>query len=222
MTFPLPAARRRGASIAWVFLAALCALYGAYALSAAAGLAEGAKIRALPAVFALHAVAGAAALVAGAIQFHARLRARRRSLHRWLGRLYVGAACTASLSGIASAASFAVGPGARLSFALAGALWLVATLLGWRAIRRRDIPRHRAWMTRSFALALFFISYSLWKPLLAAGAAPSDLAPGLPPDLATLLAVTLGWTVNLAVAEAFIRRPGRKTDLAPAAGAPHV
>jgi hypothetical protein len=40
-----------------------------------------------------HALAGAAALFTGPLQFSDRLRANRPRLHRWTGRIYIGAIC---------------------------------------------------------------------------------------------------------------------------------
>ena len=40
-----------------------------------------------------HGLAGALALFTGPLQFSDRLRANRPKLHRWTGRLYIGAIC---------------------------------------------------------------------------------------------------------------------------------
>ena len=37
---------------------------------------------------------------------------------------------------------------------IVGASMVVALVLGYQAIRQRDIPRHRAWMVRGYALGL--------------------------------------------------------------------
>ncbi|MDX6766958.1 MAG: DUF2306 domain-containing protein, partial [Candidatus Methylacidiphilales bacterium] len=63
---------------------------------------------------------------------------------------------------------------------------------------RRDVPTHRAWMMRAYAIGL--------------GAATQivvfiPLAPfGTPDPLSASLLLTMGWVINLAVAEWMIRR----------------
>ena len=181
----------------WIAIASISALYAAFALAAAAGLVEANKIRAAPNAFVVHAVAGGVALLCGAAQFNAWIRQARPGLHRAVGRIYVLSACLASLSGMASAARFDVGVTAQVSFQIAAALWLGATAFGWIAIRRRRIVAHTEWMTRSYALALFFVTFSFWTPLLASFDATRNVA--------YPLGVTLSWTLNLVVAEALIR-----------------
>ena len=75
----------------------------------------------------------------------------------------------------------------------------ISIIIGLAAIRRRDIARHRAWMTRAYALALgagtqaFTVGFG--EALFGAGVLRTDLMMGA------------GWAINLAVAEWFIRRP---------------
>jgi hypothetical protein len=52
-------------------------------------------------------------------------------------------------------------------------------------------------MIRSFALAAFFVTFSGWDPITA--------ALPLKPATAFALAVLLGWSLNLAAAEVWIR-----------------
>ncbi len=70
-------------------------------------------------------------------------------------------------------------------------------ILGLAAIRQRDIARHRAWMTRAYALALgagtqaFTVGFG--EAAFGADVARHDLMMGA------------GWAINLAVAEWIIR-----------------
>ena len=74
-------------------------------------------------------------------------------------------------------------------------------VLGFAAIRRRDISAHRAWMVRAYAIGLAAGTQVFTEPLAVAlfgdGALISDLAKGA------------GWVVNLAVAEWIVRGPLR-------------
>ena len=71
-------------------------------------------------------------------------------------------------------------------------------VLGFAAIRRRDIAAHRAWMVRAYALGLAAGTQAFTEPLGVAlfgdAVVVSDLAKGA------------GWVVNLAVAEWVVRR----------------
>lgn len=178
-------------------LAGAALLYGSYALLAGTGLIEASRPRALPAIFVVHALGGGAALILGVAQVLTAGRQRLRLVHRLSGRLYVAGVCAAALSGIVSALAFQVGPWARASFLSLGVLWIVTTLAGLVAIRAGRVPQHRAWMIRSYALALFFVSFTFWVPLLAGGLRTAE--PWY------TLAVTLSWVVNLVLAELVIR-----------------
>lgn len=194
------AVRRAG----WWSFFLLIASYSAYAVYLAglevlaiAGVVDGAKPRALPVAFVVHAVTGGVALTAGALQFNRRLRIRRRGLHRVVGRVYVGAIWAASITGLASALLFDVAVAARVGFGVVALLWFVTTTIALVAIRRREVARHREWMIRSYALSLFFVTLELWAGGL-------DATP-LTADVAYPLAVWMAWLVNLLSAEARIR-----------------
>jgi hypothetical protein len=84
----------------------------------------------------------------------------------------------------------------RLTFASAMAASLV---LGFAAIRRRDVAAHRAWMVRAYAIGLAAGTQAFTEgfsgALFGTGELRGDLAKGA------------GWLVNLAVAEWAIRKP---------------
>ena len=94
-------------------------------------------------------------------------------------------------------------------------------VLGFAAIRRRDIAAHRAWMIRAYAIGLAagtqVFTEGIGGAVVGTGEVRMDLAKGA------------GWVINLAVAEWAIRRPTsarrrraadrRRTRTAPA-GAP--
>jgi len=78
-------------------------------------------------------------------------------------------------------------------------------VLGFAAIRRGDVRRHRAWMMRGYAIGLGAGTQVL---TLSAGA----LIAGPPSELSRALLMGAGWVINLAVAEWIIRK--RPTALA--------
>jgi uncharacterized membrane protein len=193
-------------ALAWAAVL-ICALYAAFALIMASaavldwldsgGHATG---RSAPPLFVLHAVSGAVALLAGSLQLRlaTRLLRGRRHLHRRIGQTYLWAAWTTSLSSLGVAAFFDVSLAAKTAFAGVSLLWLVTTTVAFLRIRQGRVRQHREWMIRSFSLAYFFVTFSLWVPVLAATDLPQAI--GYP------LAVFLSWSLNLIAAEWWIRR----------------
>lgn len=189
----------------WWTLAALCLLYAGFAVATGVqellyqlGLAGPGKVRSVPWVFVLHALAGSVVLLGGPLQFSAWLRRKSLSLHRVLGRLYALGVGISSLAGIRAALSFDVVLLARIQFVLVALLWLGTTAVAVLRVRRGDLVGHREWMTRSFALSLFFVTFSVWPAVTASS--------GLPPHIAYPLGLFLAWALNLAAAEILNRR----------------
>lgn len=159
------------------------------------------RIDASPVPLVLHVVAAAVYAVVGAFQFSARLRRGHRAWHRRAGRVLVGAGLIVAGSGLWMTLFYPGAPGgdalwtARL---IAGSAIATSIVLGFTAIKRRDIAAHRAWMIRAYALAV------------AAGTQvfTQGIGEGLfgTTDLSTALSVSSGWVINLAVAEWVIRR----------------
>ena len=90
------------------------------------------------------------------LQFLPKLRQSMPHVHRWTGRAYV--------LGASGAALFAIYLGAttefeesRLSLVITGILWLFFTLAAWRAAVSRNFVAHRAFMIRSYTLALVLV-----------------------------------------------------------------
>jgi uncharacterized membrane protein len=213
MTESFPIARsvaRARSALLWLLTIAAAA-YGVWAMTVAAqaalaalGLTAATQDRSIPPLFALHAATGGIALAAGALQFR-RIRATipgRARLHRSIGRTYLYAAWATSVAGLAVTASFSVGASAKVAFMLEAVLWFAATTLAYRRARRHDFTHHREWMIRSYALALFFVTFSVIQPTL-------DSA-GLSRTVAYTIAVLTSTAANLAGAEWFIRRSRRR------------
>jgi hypothetical protein len=187
----------------WVGVGAFYALFALTAAAAAvaelAGPADQVPTRAAPPFFIAHAVAGGLALLAVSLQMAlaAPPPPSRRRLHRTLGTAYVVTAAVTSLLSLPVVAAFDVSPLAKAAFLGEAALWLLTTVVAFVHIRARRVARHREWMIRSFALAAFFVTFSLWDPVMA--------ALPLSPDTGFAVAVLLGWTLNLAAAQVWIR-----------------
>ena len=107
-----------------------------------------------------HGLAGACAILLGPMQFSECLRQRYLKLHRIIGRVYVFGALVAAPLG-AYIQYFEERMGGTRSFSIAAAvdafLLMFTTGVAFIFVRQGKIQQHRAWMTRSFALALVFL-----------------------------------------------------------------
>ena len=82
---------------------------------------------------------------------------------------------------------------------LFGSGMVLSVILGYAAIRRRDILQHRAWMTRAYAIGLGAGTQVLTGLF-------GELIFGPPNALGNALLMGAGWAINLAIAEWSIRR----------------
>jgi uncharacterized membrane protein len=160
------------------------------------------RIDAVPAPVVVHIVAAALYALLGAFQFSARLRRRRPDWHRRSGRILVAAGLTVAGSGLWMTLFYPGAPGGDLLWAirlLVGSAIAASIVLGFTAIRRRDIVAHRAWMIRAYALAVGAGTQVFTQGVGEALFGTSDLSTGL--------SIGAGWVINATVAEWVIRRP---------------
>jgi len=163
------------------------------------------RIEAVPAPVVVHILAAALYALLGALQFSARLRRRRPKWHRRSGRLLVGAGMLVALSGLWMTLFYTGAPGGDLLWAvrlLVGSAMVASIVLGFTAIRRRDIAAHRAWMIRAYALAVAAGTQAFTQGVGEALFGTSDLS--------TAVSVSSRWVINAAVAEWVIRRPSTR------------
>lgn len=163
------------------------------------------RIDAVPAPVVVHIVAAAVYAFLGSLQFSARLRRDRPDWHRRSGRLLVGAGMLVALSGLWMTLFYTGAPGGDLLWAvrlLVATAMAASIVLGFTAIRRRDITAHRAWMIRAYALAVAAGTQAFTQGIGEALFGTSDLS--------TALSVSSGWVINAAVAERVIRRPSTR------------
>jgi uncharacterized membrane protein len=165
---------------------------------------DNARFFAAPLPVVLHVLSVVPFTMLGAVQFVARLRARRPGWHRSAGRFLVVCGLVAGLSGIWMALFYArpAGVGDLLEGfrVLFGTAMVVSVVLGYAAIRRGRVARHRAWLMRGYAIGMGAGTQGvLIGVYLAAAGRPGETAPAL-------LHAT-AWVVNLGVAEWLIHRP---------------
>ncbi len=201
-----------------LLLSAVPVLAGAARVGELAGGAEvtadNARFLAAPVPVLVHIVGATLYCLLGAVQFAPALRRRRPGWHRVAGRVLVPCGLAAALSGVWMTLFLPRPPvddvlltPIRLVFGVAMVACLV---LGVAAVRRRDIPAHRAWMARAYAIGLGAGTQVLTH-------LPWALLVGQPSGTARVLLMLAGWVVNLAVTEwALRRRPVRSAREIPA------
>jgi Predicted membrane protein (DUF2306) len=105
-------------------------------------------------------------------------------------------------------------PGGHLLWAirlLLGSATAVLIVLGFTAIRCRDIAAHPAWMVRAYAVAL-----GAGTQAVTEGIAEAQFGTG---DLTNAISMGFGWAINAVVVEWVIRRPSVRRARRPRAQA---
>jgi uncharacterized membrane protein len=157
-----------------------------------------------PVPLVVHIVGASTCAVIGAFLFVPRFR-RRRNWHRRAGRaLSVGGLLVAA-SALWMTLLYPRQPGTGdllyLMRVVFGSAMAACLILGFTAVRRGDIPRHRAWMIRAYAIGLAAGTQAFTEGICG-GAFGTDVVQA---DRAK----GADWAINLAVAEGLIRRPIR-------------
>jgi uncharacterized membrane protein len=208
MTAVLPTeTRRRAGGSGWAVPLALVALSvipvvaGAFRLVQLAGgpevIPEDPRFAGFPFPLVVHILGATTYALFGSLQLAPRFRRRHWNWHRRAGRVVAVAGLCVAGSALWMTLAYSQKPGTgdllfvlRLSFASAMASCLV---LGITAVRRRDIPAHRAWMMRAYAIGLAAgtqaFTEGIGGALFGTGELRGDLAKGA------------GWVINLAIAE---------------------
>jgi uncharacterized membrane protein len=203
-----PTATRRGG---WAALCVLSLGVAVYALVAYTLAPPGATVhpqmRATfeahrPALYA-HVFGALVALALGPFEFSGRLRTARLGLHRWLGRLYLGAGVLiGGLAGLYLAFHAFGGPVARIGFGCLALAWLYAGARAYAAARAGAIDVHRRWMVRSFALTFAAVTLRIYLP--------ASVVSGIDFEFAYPAIAWLCWVPNLLVAEFVFNRGARQ------------
>ena len=161
----------------------------------------------------VHIVSSGFYALLGAFQFVSSLWRRGNGWHRWVGRVLLPFGLLVGLSGLWMTLFYSYPAGSsKLLYAfrlLFGSGMVLSILLGYAAIRRRDILQHRAWMMRAYAIGLGAGTQVLTGMF-------GELAFGPPSEFENALLMGAGWAINLAIAEWILRR--RRANRARTAG----
>ena len=193
-----------------ILLSAIPIAVGIYVLfELAAGHVRPETVRhiAMPAPVVLHVIGAAIFVVLGAFQFVAPFRRRFPNWHRTVGRGLLACGLVAGLAGLWMTLFYTRLPDTndllfviRLVFSSAMVVFII---LGFIAIRRREVAHHRAWMMRAYAIGLG-AGTQAFVFMIAEGFA------GPPDQLGKSLLMGAAWLINLGVAELVIRGGARR------------
>ena len=200
-----------------LYLAALIALtflfvVVAYALPIARGDHEGTQVfpnaRQLNFVILFtHVATAIPPLLIGLFAFSKRARKLSLRAHRWMGTIYCICIWISAITGVVLACANTMGLASRLGFSCLGILWFVTTYKAYVAARQRNIPTHRIWMIRSFALTLAVVTI---RPIMM-------LPMFIDVDVTILnnVASWACWVPNILLAEFYLRRTNFRGMLVP-------
>lgn len=144
----------------------------------------------------LHIGTAAAAILIGPFQFIHRLRTRHTSLHRILGKGYIGSILISGLSCIYLSIYAFGGLVSKAGFLALSLAWMYTTYTAYRHIRKKQVKLHQEWMYRSYAVTLVAITFRMWSA--AIGYSFDDF------QLGYVSAIWLGLIGNLIAAELWI------------------
>ena len=198
--------------VALVALATVPVVAGTFRLvdlaTGSAVLPPNPRFSASPLPVVVHIVCAIVFALLGAFQFSTRLRRRHRAWHRRAGRIVMVTGLGVAMAALWLNQFFPRAGAARELLyplrALFGVAMVGTITLGFRAARRRDLTRHRAWMIRSYAIGIV-----AGTQVFTLGVGGAVFGQG---KVTTALLLAGAWAINLTVAEwAIRRRPRRRT-----------
>jgi uncharacterized membrane protein len=164
--------------------------------------------------FYVHVFFAGSALLLSPLQIAARLRARAPRFHRVVGRIVFGCIAVGGCAALVMAPFNTAGPVGAVGIVITALVWLFCAAAALRAIRRRDVPAHRRWAVRTFALT--YTAVTLRVGTLVVVALLVTLA-GMDADVAHTRAYTafllLSWAIDLAIAECYLATRHRRRSV---------
>ena len=116
--------------------------------------------------FYTHIIFGGLALLVGWVQFNSRLRQRKMSVHRIIGKVYLIAALLSSVASIYIAFYATGGIVATLGFLSLGCIWFYSTIRSYIYIKNGCIDLHQYMATYSYAACFSAVTLRIFLPLL--------------------------------------------------------
>jgi uncharacterized membrane protein len=149
--------------------------------------------------FYLHIFSSLIVLLSGALLFLPIVLRKAPSIHRIAGRIYVILVLLISApSGLIMAFHSNGNFSTTINFILLSVFWWVFTFIGFVAIIKGQVIKHKQWMTRSFALTMSAITLRLAQMIL-------NTFWAIDPDIQYCIVSWGSWIINLFIAEIIIR-----------------
>jgi uncharacterized membrane protein len=149
--------------------------------------------------FYVHISTSLLTLLSGLTQFSGYIYTKIPKIHRFVGKVYIIVLLFLSApSGLIMSFYANGGIKTQSAFALLSILWWLFTYIAYRKIKNGEIEQHAAFMIRSYALTWSAITLRLMQFLFGEFQLVDF-------ETAYLLSAWLGWSINLAIAEVFIR-----------------
>ena len=159
-------------------------------------------------------------MILGPLQFVRGLRSRYPQVHRWSGRIFLGASAVVGISGLKLAFGKTIGGlDEKAAITLFGTFFLISLAKAlWHALRR-EFAQHREWMIRGYAIGL---AVATIRPIMG-GFFAAALMSGHKPQAAEFFgtAFWIGFTLQAIAAEIWINytRPTAAAQITIPAGA---
>jgi heme/copper-type cytochrome/quinol oxidase subunit 3 len=109
----------------------------------------------------MHMSGGMVALLIGPWQFWSGFRTRYRRLHRWTGRIFLGAVAIGSLGAFRMAIGTTFGWAFGFSLVGLAFAWVTTAGMAYYAILKRRIEVHKEWMIRAYVVTFSFVTFRL-------------------------------------------------------------
>ncbi|MGO9127001.1 MAG: DUF2306 domain-containing protein [Terriglobales bacterium] len=146
----------------------------------------------------MHMTSGMVALLTGPWQFWTGFRARYARLHRWTGRLFLGAVAVGCVGAYRMAIATTFGWAYGFALLVLATTWATTAGLAYYAILKRRIEIHKEWMVRAYVVTFAFVTVRLLN----------DYGPTshLQPDTDRIVTITwASWVLPLLVAEVILQ-----------------
>ena len=162
-----------------------------------------------PLVGYLHIAPGVVYLLGAPLQLTRRFRTQHYDIHRRLGRVLLTCGLISGVFALLFGIPFAWGGALQaMATAVFGTWFLACLLLAFRAIRGDDVPQHRRWMIRAFAIGLGVGTIRIWVGIfegIEQGLSGGTTSTSPDPTMFGV-AFWLAFTMHVAIGEWWLRR----------------
>ena len=107
----------------------------------------------------MHVTGGMVALLTGPFQFWTGFRMRYVNLHRWTGRIFLGAVALGSIGAYRMAISTTFGWAFGFALLALATAWFSSAAMALYAILKMQVQIHKEWMVRTYVITFAFVTF---------------------------------------------------------------